>query len=121
MRRKQWPHAIEHLERARAPGADSFTVAVASYLEGWIHERMGHRAEAIAAYERANALAPRMRNLSVLLAVQLFLSNDRAAAYKILETGLNVDSPPFDLLTMFERADARLMPEYIRRMREALR
>jgi len=113
--------ALAHLDRARKLTDDPFLIATADYLSGWIHEREGRPAEAIAAYRRAHASAPRVRNLSTRLAAQLFLTNERAEAYQILDAGLTTVPPVIDLITLLNRGDARQVPGYIDAMREALR
>jgi tetratricopeptide (TPR) repeat protein len=121
LRRRQWAAAIQHFDNAGELVATPLLQAQASYLAGWTHERLGHTAESIAGYRRALALAPGMRNVSTLLAAELFLTNQRAEAYTILKAGLTAEPAPFDLLTMFERGDASLVPMYIVKMREAWR
>jgi hypothetical protein len=121
LRRRQWAAAIPHFDKAGELVATPMLQAQASYLAGWTHEQLGQTAESIAGYRRALALAPGMRNVSTLLAGELFLTNQRAEAYTILKAGLTAEPAPFDLLTMFERGDASLVPMYIVKMREALR
>jgi tetratricopeptide (TPR) repeat protein len=121
LRRKQWADALAHFDRARPLLTEPFLRAVTDYLSGWVDERLKRPDDAVAAYRRAYALAPRMRDLSTLLAAQLFEQHQQVEAYAILTRALTTDDPPFDLLPMFERGDARLVPEFIRQMREALR
>jgi tetratricopeptide (TPR) repeat protein len=121
LRRRQWAAAIPHFDKVRELGVAPLLQAQASYFAGWTHERLGHTAESIADYRLALAAAPGMRNVSTLLAAELFLTNQRSEAYSILRAGLTADPAPFDLLTMFERGDASLVPVYIGKMREALR
>jgi tetratricopeptide (TPR) repeat protein len=120
LRRQQWAPALAHLDRARSRVTEPFLLAVTDYLTGWIDERLKRPDDAIAAYRRAHDLTPRMRDLSTLFAAQLFQTNQRPEAYAVLDA-LNADPALFDLLPMFERGDARLVPEFIRHMREALR
>jgi hypothetical protein len=62
-----------------------------------------------------------MRNVITLLAAQLYAANQRTEAYQLLESLYSNPSHPRDLIVQFERGDARLVPEYIARLREALR
>jgi tetratricopeptide (TPR) repeat protein len=96
-------------------------LATTDYLSGWVHERSGRAAEAIAAYRRAHAFSPRVRNLSVRLAGLLYLRNERDEAYRILDAGLTTAPPVIDLVTLLNRGDARRVPEYLAAMRKALR
>jgi hypothetical protein len=96
-------------------------LAALDYFSGWAHDRLDQRAEARAAYDRAHVLAPAVRNLSTLLAAQLFRANERTRAYEVLEAGLQADPVPLDLRILVERGEARLVPMYLERMREALR
>jgi tetratricopeptide (TPR) repeat protein len=119
--RAQWASALSHLDRSRTLTDEPFLHAVADYLGGWANERLRRPAEALAAYRRANALVPHVRNLSFLLAGQLFLANERAEGYAVLDAAIHTDPAPPDLLTAFESGDARLVPSYLARLREALR
>jgi len=121
MRRRHWAEAVRRFDRARTGTTDKFLVATACYFEGWVHEHEHRVAEAVAAYRRAHAIAPDMRTVSTLLAAQLYLTDDRAEAYPLLESALNADPPPVDLLLVLERGDARLVPGYLAALREALR
>ncbi len=121
MVRERWADAIAHLDRARALTTEPFLHAVADYFAGWANTKLRRPAAALEAYRRANVNAPYVRSLSVLLAQQLFLANEQAEGYAILDTALKADPAPPDLLTAFESGDARLVPGYLARLREALR
>lgn len=121
MRRRQWAEAVRRFERTRARTTDPFLIATASYFEGWVHEHEHRAADAVAAYRRAHVIVPAMRTVSTLLAAQLYLTDARAEAYPMLESALNADPPPVDLLLVLERGDARLVPQYLAALREALR
>jgi tetratricopeptide (TPR) repeat protein len=121
MRARRWDAALAHFDRARASTREPFLLVTASYLSGWIQEQLGHASEALAAYRRANALAPGQRNLSTRLAAQLFLSGERVEAYRILDDALKTPRPPEDVYDMFKRGDERLVPEYLAHLHEALR
>jgi hypothetical protein len=62
-----------------------------------------------------------MRNLSTLLAAQLFVIGDRAEAYSVLEAGFKAEQPNFDLLTIFDRGDAHLVAADLVLLRDAIR
>jgi tetratricopeptide (TPR) repeat protein len=121
MRRRRWADALPHLRRGQELSTEPFLRAVAHYLSGWASERLGRSADALASYRQAVALAPAVRNLSTLLAAQLFLGNERAEAYRILDVAVKANPPAPDLITLFERGDARLVPSYLNKLREALR
>jgi tetratricopeptide (TPR) repeat protein len=117
----KYDSAMAHFERARTQTQDPFLVATTDYLSGWVHERSGRPVEAIAAYRRAHAFSPRVRNVSVRLAGLLYLRNEREEAYRILDAGLTTEPPVIDLVTLLNRGDARRVPEYLAAMRKALR
>jgi hypothetical protein len=121
MRRRHWAESLARFGRARSQTTDPFITAAASYFEGWVHERMHHAPEATAAYRRADGLVPGTRNVSTLLAAQLFMTDARAEAYAILDRGLHAEPAPLDLLLVLERGDARFVPMYLHDLREALR
>lgn len=118
---RRWREALERFERARPLLEEPVLLAALDYFSGWTHDRLDQPAEALAAYERAHVIAPAVRNLSTLLAAQLFRANERTRAYEVLEAGLQADPVPLDLRTLVERGEARLVPMYLERMREALR
>ena len=99
---------------------EPFLIAVAEYFRGWLFEQIARPADAIVAYRRALELAPRTRSVATLLAAQLFLANERVEAYRILDDAFKAEPEPIDLVVQFERGLARLLPEYLARLREAL-
>ncbi len=121
LERNSWTTALTHFDLARTQLSEPIMLAVTDYFAGWVDEHLGRRADAIATYRRAYALAPKMRNLATLLAADLFLTPDRAEAYPMLDNAFSANPPPLDLLTIFRRGDARLVNEYRARMQEALR
>jgi Flp pilus assembly protein TadD len=121
IRRRRWRDAIVRIDRLRPQLDEPFLLAVAEYLRGWASEQLDRRDDAIAGYRRALELAPGMRNPTTLLAGQLYLANQREQAYRLLEQLYAQPSDPIDLIDHFERGDARLVPEYFRRLREALK
>jgi tetratricopeptide (TPR) repeat protein len=121
LQREQWSDALAHVDRARPLLTEPFLVAVAEYFRGWVFEHLARPADAIAAYRRALELAPRTRNVATLLAAQLFLGNERVEAYGILDEAFKTDPEPIDLVVQFERGHARLLAQYIARLREALK
>jgi hypothetical protein len=62
-----------------------------------------------------------MRNLTTRLSALLFLRGERTEAYALLDPALNARPVPADLLVVFERADARFVPDWIAAIRQALR
>lgn len=120
LQRRRWSDALAHLDHARSLLTEPFLIAVAEYFRGWLFEQMARPADAIVAYRRALELAPRTRNVATLLAAQLFLANERVEAYRILDDAFKAEPEPIDLVVQFERGQARLLPEYIARLREAL-
>jgi tetratricopeptide (TPR) repeat protein len=121
VQRRQWSDALAHVEGARTLLTEPFLIAVAEYFRGWLFEQMARPADAIVAYRRALELAPGTRNVATLLAAQLFLANERVEAYRILDDAFKAEPEPIDLVVQFERGLARLLPEYLARLREALR
>jgi hypothetical protein len=121
MRRGRWKAALAHLERAHPLSTDPTLLATTEFFSGWIHERLGNPQAAIDAYRRAHAIVPKMRNLSTSLAKLLFLRHERADAYAILDTALNAQPSPQDLLVSLERGDARFVPDLLARARQAWR
>ena len=121
VQRGRWRDARAEVDRARPLLVEPFLIAVAEYLQGWASEQLGQSADAIAAYRRALEIAPGMRNVITLLAAQLYLANQRTEAYQLLESMYANPSHPRDLIVQFERGDARLVPDYFARLREALR
>jgi tetratricopeptide (TPR) repeat protein len=120
LRRRRWADALVRFERARGLTTEPFLLAVTGYLAGWTLEQLERPDEAIAAYERAHAISPDMRDLSTRYAALLFTSGRRTDAHDVL-AAMHATDAPFELLTMFERGDARLVSEYLARLREALR
>jgi tetratricopeptide (TPR) repeat protein len=121
LQRQRWTDALGQIERARPDLTERFLIAVADYFSGWALEQMGRRDDAIAAYRRALSASPHARNPSTLLAAQLFLANERAEAYAVLEAALEFDPQPVDLVVRFERGDGRYAAEHVSRLRESLR
>jgi tetratricopeptide (TPR) repeat protein len=121
LKRKKWADAIPHFTRARQLATEPFILATADYLAGFVHEQMEQPNEAIAAYRRAHAIAPDVRNVATRLAALLYLANQREEAYRIVEASEKRDSGAEDLLALFLRADARFLAGHIGTMRAALR
>jgi hypothetical protein len=121
LRRRKWQPALDRLDRARELLQEPALIATADYFDGWIHERLKEPALAIAAYRRAHARTPLVRNLSTSLAALLFVGHERDEAYAILDRALNAPEPPDDLLFALEHGDARYLPALIREARGLVR
>jgi len=122
LRRRQWANALVHLDRARPlVGSDPTLAAATDYFAGWAYEQLSRTDDAVAAYRRAHERAPQLRQVATLFAGQLMLAHQPADAYDVLSHAFDADPEPLDLVVRVELADARFMPNYIRRMREALR
>jgi hypothetical protein len=121
LRRRRWPAAIVRFDAARSAATEPTLVAASNYFAGWVFEQEGRTADAIAAYRRAHAITPLMRNLATRLSALLYLTNERAEAFAILDPALNVRPAPLDFLYAIERADARFVPEWLTGIRQALR
>jgi len=121
LRRNRWPDALARFDAARALPGDPTLVAATDYFAGFVHEQLDQPSEAIAAYRRALAITPLMRNLATRLSALLFLRNERTEAYAVLDPALNARPAPVDLLVAIERADARFVPDWLAELRRALR
>jgi hypothetical protein len=98
-------------------------VYLSHYFIGLTCQDMGDRAGALAAFERAVAIAPGVRSGATMLAVELLLgerSGNRERAYELLQRAHAEDAPP-DPWHLYKRGDARLWPTYMAMLREALR
>jgi hypothetical protein len=120
LRRNKWPAALARFDAARAKLSEPILLATTDYFAGWTYEQQSQPVDAIAAYRRAHAITPEMRNLSMRLSSLLFQRNEREEAYTILDRALNAPQVPMDLLVMLERADARFLPEWFASIRKAL-
>jgi tetratricopeptide (TPR) repeat protein len=121
LRRKNWSAALTRFNAARAKTTEPTIRAVADYFAGWVFEQRDRPDDAIAAYRRALAITPTMRNLATRLSALLYLRNERAEAYAVLHLALNARPSPLDLMVVMERADARFVPEWLAGIRQALK
>jgi hypothetical protein len=121
LRRRRWPEAIARFTAVSEKTSDPILLATADYMAGWVHEQAGDLDRAIAAYRRALALTPTMRNLATHLSALLFLRDERAEAYSILDHALNARPIPVDLLTSLERGDSRFVEGWLATVRSELR
>jgi tetratricopeptide (TPR) repeat protein len=117
--RRQWREALALLDRLSTQTTDPLLLAMADYFRGWIHERESRPVEAIAAYRRAHAFAPRSPSLATLFAAQLFVVDARVEAYSVLD-GAAMAPPAYDLVHRFFEGDARLGDRDRARLRRAL-
>ncbi len=134
IRFEDWDAALRYLADVPTLTTEPVAVAMSHHFAGWVYQQTNRRAEAIAAYRRALALAPRSRSTSILLAAQLAASGEVADAYQTLHEAHEARpapaifppapssaQPPLDLWPMYPRGDAALVPAYLTRLREALR
>jgi hypothetical protein len=120
LRRRHWADALARFDAARRKTEDRLLQATADYLEGWVHEQLGDHDHAIVAYERALANFPSMRNLAIRLSALLFLRNERAKAYAILDRALNARPIPLDFITSLDRGDGRFVEDWLSTARREL-
>jgi hypothetical protein len=121
LRRRRWPDALARFAAARQKTIEPILLATADYFAGWVHEQRDEPEAAVAAYRRALKRFPTMRNLATQLSALLFLQNEREEAYAILDRALKARPIPLDLLTSFERADARFVDEWLTAVRQGIR
>jgi hypothetical protein len=121
LRRRNWSAALTRFDLARSQAAEPALRATADYFAGWVYEQLDRADDAIASYRRALAIAPTLRNLATRLSALLYLRNERAEAYSLLDRALNARPAPIDLLVRMERADARFVPEWLASIRQALK
>ena len=121
LRRDRWPAAIAHFDAARSKATESLLLATTDYFAGWAFEQLDRDDDAIAAYRRAVAITPDMRNLATRLSALLYLRNEREEAYSVLDRALNARPAPLDLMVTLERADGRFVPEWLAQIRKALK
>ena len=121
LRRNNWTAALTRFDAVRSKATEPTLLAIADYFAGFVHEQLGRSDDAITAYKRALAITPTMRNLATRLSALLYLRNERAEAYSILDVALNARPVPTDLMVIMERGDARFVPEWLAEIREALK
>lgn len=121
LRRDRWPAALARFDAARSKVPEPLLLATADYFAGWAFEQLDRNDDAIAAYRRAVAITPDMRNLATRLSALLYLQNERQEAYSVLDRALNARPAPQDLMVTLERADGRFVPEWLAGIRKALK
>jgi hypothetical protein len=67
------------------------------------------------------AIAPTVRNLATRLSALLFLHDERAEAYAVLDRALNHRPVTLDLLVSLERGDGRFVDEWLSTVRQGLK
>jgi tetratricopeptide (TPR) repeat protein len=103
---------------------DPYLRYLAEHFTGRALEMLNRRADAIAAYRRALAIAPAAPSTSTLLAAQLFASDDaadRSEAHTVLEAAVAASPRPVDPWDLYWQGDARLRTVYMDRLRQDLR
>jgi len=120
LRRGRWPEALSRFGAAVEKTGDPVLVAAAHYFSGWVLEQQRRPDDALAAYQKSYAITPLMFNLATRLSALLFLRNERAEAYLILDRAVKARPAPQDLLLTLERGDARFVPEWLASIRGAL-
>jgi hypothetical protein len=120
LRRRNWSRALERFQAARAKTADPLLQATADYLAGWVHEQRGDPVRAIVAYRQALIVTPTVRNLATRLSALLFLRDERAEAYAILDRAVNARPITIDLLESLECGDSRFVADWLTTVRQSL-
>ncbi len=121
LRLENWAESLARLQHARVAAEDPTSIALVNYLSGWVHEQRGETSDAIAAYRRALAAAPRQRDVAWRLSALLYLSHHREEAYALLDALLASGTAPQSLLMTLERGDGRYVTELFVSIRKVLR
>jgi tetratricopeptide (TPR) repeat protein len=119
-----WPVARAALTDVPRFTTEPFLLYLADYFTGRALEGMGDRDAAIAAYRRALEHAPNARSAATLLSAQLFLRDkpgDRQEAPALLDAVMKAGPRPDDPWASYWKGQARLWPEFMGHLREALR
>lgn len=117
----EWKGAIIDSQAALVATDEPLLRAVGEYFSGWAWQKLGQPAEAVSSYQRAFEAAPANRNVGVLLAQQLVLAGRSAQATEALDAIFRATVQPTDLVTQFERSDARLVPSLVQVLRKSFR
>jgi tetratricopeptide (TPR) repeat protein len=114
--------ALPRLEQVPAATIDPFLRYFAHYFRAWALERSGRRELAEQPYRDAIRELPRGSDPARMrLAALLMLSGRRAEAAPLVNDTLPRRTGSDETWELFKRGDARLLPELLRRLREAAR
>lgn len=114
--------ALASLEQI-ASSTDAGHAYLSALFTGWAHERLGHDAEAIAAFRQALGASPRARTATVYLVARLYSSGAREEADRVLVDdvlGLSVSRAP-DPWIEYGYGDLRRFPSLVAQLRGSAR
>jgi hypothetical protein len=117
-----WTAALDHFGRVPVFTDEVYLEYLSHYFSGLVFQRVGNRAEALAAFDRAAELMPNARSAATSLAAELLLSDragDRDRGYVVLQAAYSPGAPD-DPWRLYFCGDARLWPAYMARLRQAL-
>jgi hypothetical protein len=124
IRATRYEAALGPLDTARRVASDPQVEYLAEYLTGRALGRLGRHDNAVAAFRRALALMPDARSAAVMLSNE-FLQHgraaDRAEAYAVLDAALGASPARPDPWATYWQGDGWRLPEYVKKVREALR
>lgn len=113
--------ALKHLEQVEPFSTEPFLVYLSRFFRAKTFERQKQPDRAEAAYRSALQIVPNAGSAATALAALLFLTNRRVEANAVVEATLTARPEPVDPWRQYSVGDHRLWPEYIRRIREAIR
>jgi tetratricopeptide (TPR) repeat protein len=112
--------ALEAFSRALQRGATPYEICLTQILRGAVLERLGRRAESIAAFQAALRAMPRVQSASLALAPLLFQVGARAEAVDVMDAAVRaplVDDP----LEYYFLGDPQSSAFELARLRQLLR